>query len=543
MALTTNSILLNYSGTSYPCSHLPVEVARQLPPNQRESYMDYGDGQDPIVVRVFMIESQWTALPTAIKTGVAADAVSFTFGGDGVDWSSSTAQASFTTAAIFTLLEKRIVLSAIVGTVYELIFVNDVYNYRFQYCANFGNTFNLLSADRTGFVDGTGTPVSSTADTYQQICDAWTTLGGFSTFGTLPSSPVAQPFNVSLGQQSPLLAMARILRPLSIRPVVQPWTGARSFLPLDYTDPGGEQTKLNGFSTTRGITGQSASILDQYPGFYAAYKVSVVFPDSVLGFQFPDVEGPYTNPVATPTTSNGLAENISVGDHFYFATATPAYTQNLPAIASERATAYFNRVNIGPFTYVFAGLINIPIGKVIRRVRLAVDMVAGYSTTAWMHGQWDRLREGIDQRLLGRFQTTSFPDINSGNSSAIFPRDDGTVDVVATPGISLKYGVVASAWSYGQDVYSITPDGSTGTVNVSIYWDLTNQPQYAPYTVGAHVAYLPHGSSVPGSSAVGQLVGMRQIPICAQRYMVLQGQGASSVTTVTGLLFDWVRAH
>ena len=65
-----NEICLYITSTEYPCCHLPADLP--LAATERESFVEIGDGLEPIVVRCWMTQAQFTALPLTARQGRTA---------------------------------------------------------------------------------------------------------------------------------------------------------------------------------------------------------------------------------------------------------------------------------------------------------------------------------------------------------------------------------------------------------------------------------------------------------------------------------------
>lgn len=544
-----NTITVNNGGSSFACCHIPIEVAQYMPPDARESFLDYGDGSEPICARVFMSKSQYDGLPAAVRGGQVSG---LSFSGMGFVWppdSAPVAQVTVNTnASLLGLIKKTIVLQADKEPVYELLFVSSTWNDRRAWYAD--SPHNLLSDDKLNFVDpSSGTTAASVALTYQQVIDDWTTVGGFTTFGSLPSTPSAQPLNASLAHRSPIQAIAALLRPLGMVLAQDPWSNARTIKQIDYNDPGTETQKLKTLAGYAGTGGSGLETVDGVSGRFVPLSVNVVFPDSVKGYGDPQVIAA-SNPVGSTGVLN---ETLFVGDHFK--ATGKAYSENLGTIAAERGTAFFKRVNLVPAVWTFAGPVAVTLGQTIRRVRISSDLVGGCQTTVWQHGLYDVEREGVADKFgFGTVASARFTEMAGFHSNNLNPRDDGTYDLFPFP-VNVKSARLTSAWAYGSNSVQARPcdiDGNGSTSAASFYlnllWppDTAQPPQYFPYTNGAQVLYLayPHGlfPSFPGTSAgSGLVVGWRQIPFATANHQGVFAFGAG--TNVQGLWMGFVQAH
>lgn len=111
---------------------------------------------------------------------------------------------------------------------------------------------------------------------------------------------------------------------------------------------------------------------------------------------------------------------------------------------------------------------------------------------------------------------------------------------------SLKFAKITSTWAYGGNTVAANPckyDGTavdtTTTLTLDLFWPQTEAPQFFPHAAGVVVAFQPYSIVISGSN--GLLVGWRQIPVCSERFMVLQGDGDAGSTAVTGLVFNYTR--
>lgn len=541
--MSVNSITIDVGGTSYPCIHLPVEMAKYMPPSERESFIDYANADEPACVRVFVSAAQLAAMPSGIGDGTTS--VAFTFGGTGFVWppdGAAPADVSCGTVTAFTLIKKTIVCQALTEPIFELLFVTREWADRRAWFADVPR--NLLSEDKTTLIDSTGTPISQTPISYQTVKNDWETAGSLVGFGSLPSSPTAFPLNASLGPRSPLVAIASLLRPLAMVLCYDIWTGTRSVKQLDYTDPGTETTKLIQLSGYSGLSGSGNANQDGTGGSFTPNTITVIVPDADLGYA-----NAQTFSESNPVTTSGGNEPVYVGDHYY--STNKLYTETLSDIAAERGTAYFKRSNIKPRVWMFAGPIKVPLGQTIRRVRITADM-GGCSTTVWQHGTFDVNRETLEDLFsFGRTYSGRFPESQSGYGNRFVHRDDGTFDLYNAP-YAIRGALLSEAWSYGMNALTAHPQmvgggtsAGSGTITLNLSWPPDNPlpPQYFPYTNGASVVWLPYGRSVGSgtNNAQGLIVGWRQIPYATANHQGVFAFGSG--TSVGGLWANFVEAH
>ncbi len=304
--------------------------------------------------------------------------------------------------------------------------------------------YNVLNGDKTAFVSGASS--TSSANTYGTVITDLASDAG-ATIGALPFTPVAKPHNLFLEYIPVDEALRRALRPLSLVLVADPFASSTAItytiVQLDYTSTT-QRDDIEALMAVAGQDGCNSGRREVIGASMAPASLKIVFPK----WPITPIEWTATSLTAwskyteitssSPLTTGGGtgADAIFVGDHFDV--ASKAYTETLADIAAERATAYWNRVGIQNATYLLVGGYPLIPGKTTRRVRVSMDQ-DGWFTTVTCHSFIDNgpradamfAGAGGDNNLSARF-----PEHAAGSSSGMFPRDDGTVDMLATNAIA-----------------------------------------------------------------------------------------------------------
>ena len=431
-----NQLYLSAAGKTYNTVLLDRRVA--LPPADREAFLDIPEGAEPLRARVWMTASQFNALPTPILQGVTPVALNFI--GNAFPWPPGSnpqiAKQTLSTAEMFFIVGAMIARLGVNDAVAEVLLVSQHYWWEW---GQFNKAYNVLSADKKTFVGGAVS--SSSPTTYTTIVSDLT--GALGITATLPIS-VAEggPNNFVIGNTPAHRALNRLLRPLAMRLVTNPWGASPSYsiVQFDNTDPPNvagksDAANLNSLMAVCGIEGQSVNITDNLSGYWSqiAATINVVCPTTNYtdSYAVASTSNPKYNSIVSTSTGfgkPGTTETLFLGSHFFDSgLGGGSVGESLTAIANERASRFMARALINPTISIFAGGYPIVPTKTIRRVRIGIDM-DGWYTTVWRHGLYDNPREDWESRFRSN-KAPYFPEHGDTDLSNTLPRDDGTIDI------------------------------------------------------------------------------------------------------------------
>lgn len=426
---TANYYGLYDDSGDYPCSLLDGDV--MLAPEDREVYVEIGPGHEPIRARVWMTSTAFALLPSGLKNGTATCGIKIGAPSNTLDspTSGGTVMREMKYCKNFRLVSARVARAGTNMAMLEILLATEQHWWIFK---NSDHTFNYLNDNKTAFMAGASS--SSVAFTYADVVGVLEDDLGL-TIGSLPFTPVAQPFNLKFEHTPASEALARVIRPLGIQVVGDPFTSATdimyTYVRYNYADTT-DDTRLNALAGFNAYAG-SGWYKDFLAGNAIPLSVDVLFPK----WPPPESTGPtdvvverYTiknwlNPVTTLGVS-GSKSSIYVGDHFDVTGKT--YTDNLDSIAGERSTCYYNRSNIPDEVWGFIGAYKFLPSSTIRKVRVSVDLDGVY-TMVYRNGRVDKPREGWQATWSTWHTPSRFPEVNPGIYGGMNPRDDGTFDV------------------------------------------------------------------------------------------------------------------
>lgn len=428
--MATNYLYLYDDDGDYPCQLLGEDAT--LPPEDREAYIEIGIGHEPIRARVWMTSEAFQNLPVNLqrgsgKCGIKLGAPANAFDGPTVN---GTVMTELKYAKNFRLVSARVARAGTDVAMLELLLATEQ-NWWIYRPTN--NIFNILSDDKKSFMAGAAS--SSLAFTYDQVRGVLEDDLGLTITGSFPFTPVARPFNLRFQRTPAGEALARILRPLGVQLVADPFTSATdityTYVRFDYTDTA-DDTRLTALANFNAYTAS---------GWYKDFLAFNVAPLSVdvIFLKWPPTEssGPTDSTVEAYTAFNelnpitvfgitGTKSTIAVGDHYDVSGKT--YTESLSNIATERADCYYKRTNIPDEVWGFIGPYKFLPSATIRRVRVSIDL-DGCFTMVYRHGKVDQPREGW-QPIWSTWHTPSrFPEFNVGIYQGGVPWDDGTFGI------------------------------------------------------------------------------------------------------------------
>lgn len=424
----TNYLYLYDADGDYPCTL--IEKGSLMAPEDREAYIDMGPGHEPIRARIWMTSDLFQALPEGIRNGTALCGIKIGCPSNNlaVPTVDGTVFAEVKYAKQFRFVSARVARPGLNSALLEILLATEQ-NWWIYKPAN--HVFNVLSDDKKSFIAGATS--SSAPKDYNAVVSSLVTDLGIAT-GSLPYTPTVNPFSLVLRRTPAGEALARMLRPLAVQLVCDPFGSdtdlSYHFVAYDYTD-GTDTTKLTNLAKYNAYTG-SGWYKDLIAGNVAPLSVDVLFskwpPTETTGPTDTTVERytvfNNTNPITSLGVSGSTA-SIYVGDHFDLTGKT--YTETLSAIATERAQAYFARVNIPDEVWGFIGAYKFLPSSTIRRVRISIDMDGCY-TLVYRHGRVDKPQEGWQPIWSTWHAPSRFPMFNEGLYYATSPRDDGTCD-------------------------------------------------------------------------------------------------------------------
>lgn len=452
-----NEICLYSGSTEYPCCHLPTNLP--LAVNERESFVEIGDGLDPVVCRCWMTSGQFAALPSGVRAGTAAIGVRMrgTANAYPAGATQSLGDRTLTMAAAFYLVKATPARCGLDVNILECYFATAAHWWKFR---SVNRAYNVLNLQRDKFIVGA---TSSTAAVpystviYEIANDIGLTLATPYSGSLMPFTPSAAPHNLILDYVPGQIALGRVLRPLGTQIQANPHGASMVYtlIAFDHTDTS-ERDDLNALAAVVAVDGGTA---DNLGAGIAPATLTILAPK----WPVQDIESgsgstswsKYTsfssnNPAGT---SGPMGDDVLFLDHFDIGSGNtfPA-SPTLSTIASERATRYWARALIPHRTYVFAGGYPLVPGKTIRKVRLSMDL-DGWFTTVVCHGFYQSARADW-QMVLEHGKAPSFPE-HALSAVNTFPRDDGAMDTHAEPPHVLLPCLVTKI------------DGSAGTVSTA----------------------------------------------------------------------------
>jgi len=464
LAFGVNTLGLVSGGKTYPCCHLPVDLC--LPPDQREAYIEIGEGSEPVKARVWMSATQFQALPSETRSG--ASPVGISMSGQTMDlYNPTTADGrTLATGTKLYVIKASVVQHGLSDSIYEVLLRGEQWFWaRGAYTAKY---YNVLGVDRKTYSMGfAGNATNGTS--FATIISALTAQLGIT--AELPYTPVWKPQNV-YADSSPGNMLDRLLRPLGLRLVCNPWGGwAYAISQLNYTDDYQLTILANlaakagheGCNVARDITSAALCPAAAVCRFLQ-YPIPLGDTDRYM----------LSNSAANPIPGGNGTARLNVNDYY----SRSDNATEIANIASERTTNFFRRVNIPHDTWTFIGGYPFVPGATIRRVRVAMDR-DGWFTVVQRHGLALPLR--ADQESLQFWPDAArFSEYNLLDGGAVpMPGDDGTVNFeYASPRFwskitgSAQIGAAGSnRWSYTFEeampglagAWQTLPGGRTGT--------------------------------------------------------------------------------
>ena len=487
MAISPNELRLISGGVEYPCILLPSDLA--LRPDDREAYLEYGSAHEPAIARVWMTLSQFNALPAAVQRGTGAVAIRFMgtriASYDHTAPDTTLGQHSAVTGAHFYVIASAVARVGMNESIMEVRLASFQWFWQWK---TITRSYNILTADKTAYAGGAVSSTSGT--TYATVLSNIASDLGIS-IGSLPSTPTAKPHNLVLNHTPGGAAINRIVSPLGWHLYFDWFDSGTSFTckAFNYADTN-ELADLHVLADAVGFEGNNTAVTNPTVYATAPASVDVLFPKYPVPVpaSATDITWDRWTVINEPTPATysvtGTKEQIFAGDHFDVAGKT--YSETLSAIASERATAYYNRALIVPQTFVFAGGYNLLPGAMIRRVRITMDMNTpgdngGWFTRVDIHGLIDVPRQ--DWAFGNRLKSPHFPEFGAMYGAGVYARDDGTQDMEPTGILYPACSIV----SVGDDY--LTCSNSTGTVYILKPYTLRRSPFHGQTVDGVTYTY------------------------------------------------------
>lgn len=520
--IAPTSIVL-FSGTNeYACSY--PEPTLSMPVEEREAFVDISTGTDPIRARMWMVDSIFSTLPSNVQNGSAPIGLKLRTVSNTLTSPQTSSDTNAGTgslyrelafATVFYLDSKRIARTG-TGPGNVLLELRLQTEQAFFVYKPSTRVFNYLNDAKTAYVAGASN--SSTGLTYTQVVANLVTDMGITVAGTFPYTGATVPQNLVFRHTNSGEALARVIRPLGIQLVADPYTNAPSgtvaysWATYNYTNTA-DTSLLQALANCNASAG-SGWYRDVKTGNIAPASLDVCFPKwptpAATNVQDGTVERYTVSNVASPSTTGsitGTKASTFVGDHFDATSVT--YTQNLSTIATERAAAYFNRCKLPEEVWQFSGAYAFLLGETIRRVRISADWDGCYTTVS-RHGRYDQPREAWEDKWQTWWSPPRFPEYGEGLNAASTPRDDGAVDLFDQGQFAQYFrltvvdgnpGTSAATCSLMYNVYAYSDSAKTSPLALTV--SMTGSGQRIPnitYSSGAYGGGLFDSSAISGTN-------------------------------------------
>jgi hypothetical protein len=406
----------------YPCILLDPNVT--IPPQDRDIFVEIGDGHLPIRARIWMTSEQLLSLPGAVRNG--KQSVGMVMKGAAVPWGEIGGDVNEQTllfAKAFFVVRVDIARAGIDETVYAVWLETEQWRWQYEFL---DGGINVLSPEKYVFVEGANGPASPR--NLDEVIDDLLPSG----LGVSVGSTKWTPFNLT-SSASIATMIPRALSPLSMHLVANPFLSNTTLIfsvaSLSYQVTDATLSRV--LTLSRRVSYEGANVATSIGNTNIPGEASVFCTRYPADF---DQDEPYYHKIKTSispqSSSRGqFRDRIFIGDR-YKTSYNPRYTTDLDAhlesIADERITRFWNRVLIDGEIYVLIGGYPVVPGSQIRYVRISMDH-DGWLTTVVTH---NRDRDHREEEIL-ESPTTSrnkFRKMGRGFGN-IVTQDGGAVNI------------------------------------------------------------------------------------------------------------------